>query len=64
MNKQTAIDDAQALIQMYKAGFLDGSGKKWEKIENKCKKAFDKRFKVMEKLKCPPKSMNKEKEKS
>mgnify|MGYP001495016043 CR=1 FL=1 len=52
--------DAEALIQMYQSGFLDGfmiygvrgSGfrskkginKYWERIKNECRKSFEKRF--------------------
>ena len=55
---------AQAMIEMYKAGFLDGwrrrmpsmyhrKAKCWENIKDRCEKAFKKRFdkKVKKQLK-------------
>ena len=37
--------EAPELIEMYKAGFLDGSGKKWDsKAKKACFKAFNIRF--------------------
>lgn len=40
------IMDAQALVQMYQAGFLDGVAlrKRPKNIGKACKKAFDNRF--------------------
>ena len=38
------IDSGKDLIQMYQAGFTDGTGKKWAKIKDRCAKAFEKRF--------------------
>ena len=32
------------MIKRYQEGYLDGSGKSWEKIKFKCKKAFEKRY--------------------
>ena len=48
-----AKDDARALLEMYQAGFLDGTGKKWDDVKENCKKAFEFRFinKVQKKLK-------------
>ncbi len=52
--KKRITEEAQALLEMYKAGFLDGYKfasktrikKVWEWIKEDCKKAFDKRFNV------------------
>lgn len=50
--KKEVVDNAEALIEMYKAGFLDGyrikknlrSKKSFEVLNDFYKKAFDKRF--------------------
>lgn len=48
--KKQAVDSANALIEMYKSGFLDGytpkprSKKDFEILNKKYKKAFIKRF--------------------
>ena len=52
VNKKKIVDEAQALIEMYKAGFLDGytnpvivqTNAEWAELNNNYKKAFDKRF--------------------
>lgn len=52
MSKQKAIQEREALIEMYKAGFLDAykishrvrSKKDWEELNKKYAKAFMKRF--------------------
>lgn len=43
--KKQAQQDAKALLEMYKAGFMDGRrAKHFKNIAEACKKAFDKRF--------------------
>ncbi len=52
MNKQQILDEREALIEMYKAGFLDGykvhnklkTKEEWETLNKFYKLAFVKRF--------------------
>ena len=74
MNKKKIIDSREALIEMYKAGFLDGfsigrrvrSKKDFEELNKKYKKAFNKRFgkeitKLMKEVKNAPVPIRKRK---
>lgn len=53
-----AIDNSQALVQMYQAGYLDGfkSNKvkgriSYKKLNLECSEAFEKRFKINNRIK-------------
>ena len=50
--KKAIKNEAQALLEMYKAGYYDGftacyeKKTTWNKLKTRCKVAFDKRFMI------------------